>query len=301
MIEEFGFVRSVREMAVKEGARFGLWEATERRTRSIYQLQFSDRSVFLHIKESNSVPGWWGLSPHLLMRTSNHPYLVILLNATKDIAYVATPPEVESRVDYIWRMARDGRYKIHENAELLGIGRLEYGDAVEFLIKLVKPSFGYDGDDANAYEALRFGALRADGIAEFMVRLPGNNKPVVRFARSNLRKVDLLAAFAAFLLSPGDNAASVIATLLPTIAGLLDTLSDDEALIVRILAETTASGPFAREEWLLRQANSVRKERRLGELDAAYLRSILERLERKGSVVRSMSVPPKWKLSMATL
>lgn len=264
-----------------------------RRSQNLFQLSSGDRSVILYFNESNSIPGFWGISPNQLQRISHGPFLVLFLRNSDDVAYIATPKDVSSRVGLLWRQAKDGDFKVHENARILGIARFGFADAVEFLCRLVE---SHPGESEAGYQALAKGDLQVEGIAEFLVRTPGARKQVARIGRSNARVIDLMAGLAAWIATVGDSPASIIAPLLPILATYTEILSDDEAMVVRVLAELTPSGPIVPESLILAEVNRHRSKRSLPTIDGDELGRALASLQQKGCIARTLTRPPKWRL-----
>lgn len=171
MIDEF--LSLIGDACGQFGSRVGSWEGRKRHAGNLYQIATEERTLLLHIKESNADPGFWGLSPNLLAQLSQSgaPWLLILLSNRRSVAYICTPVEVGHRAGTLWPQARHGDYKIHENAQVLGIPSLNFNEAAEFLAHLVGRS---GADSGSEYQSLVVGSLRADQVAFCIARLPGS-------------------------------------------------------------------------------------------------------------------------------
>ncbi|HEX8317497.1 hypothetical protein [Longimicrobium sp.] len=281
------FLSRVQDACDSFGSQITIWEGRERQAGNIFRLGNRERSLLLYVKESNEFPGFWGLSPNILgqLERSGSPWIVLLLSNTPSVAYICTPAEVRHRAGTLWGQAIHGDYKIHENAQIIGIPSLTFPEAADFLAHLVGRS---DTRPEPEYQSLTAGSLRTDQVAFCIARLPGSGKRVARLAVSRVRSVDLLASFGALLLG-GGSTLGIMGQLLPIFAAMLEVLSDDEALLVRAIIELSGTGPSVPERLILEHLNTARVQRQLRPLSSSRTRKMLVGLEEKGYVLRSIS------------
>lgn len=289
------FAELLLDRARQTGCEVELWNDGGRHSWNLFEISSGDRGVVLYAKESNSNPGFWGISPNQLKRISTRPFLILFLNNTDEVAYIATPKDLDSRVGRLWKQASDGDFKIHENARILGIARLDFCEAADFMCQLVG---GHSSGDAEReYAALTAGNLGVEGIAEFLARLPGSRKQVVRVGKTKARTLDIIAGLIASAGAIGDDPLTLMTSLVPVVANYIEILSDDEALVIRILAEFSPTGPYVNQDLLITELDSRRQQRGLSVRSRIDHERLLESLQQKGCIATSLSPMKKWRLT----
>lgn len=262
------FLHTLGRASIASSVKLDYWHGSSRKSKNLVELSTKSRRILLYLKESNVLPGWWGLNVEQLGRLSQShaPWAVVFLSGARRVAYLATPHDVQMRAGPVWKQAKDRDFKVHENAELFGLSSLGYSECSDYIIHLLTESSG-DGSDPEprlkrgqrpeGYEALVRGNLDPSHVAEFLVRFPGNKRHVAHLSTSNLRLLDLLAGLTALILAPGDSPQAVASKAIPLVARMIQVLTDEEALVIRTICENATGHSRLSETALLRQVNKT--------------------------------------------
>jgi hypothetical protein len=134
----------------------------------LLQVDTVPTSTVLYVKESNSDPGFWGLTKNQVERLENGVlrWFVVLLTRSATAGYVLDRTEVNSRIaDGTFELAGDGDYKINERPDLEGASAF---DGIKSLFhRLI--SNNYSGRTCSLISLSRqitldrFGLLHPDG------------------------------------------------------------------------------------------------------------------------------------------
>ena len=97
------------------------WSGTPRRSNNLLEINFKKNPTILYVKESNSSPGFWGLTKNQLDRLNNFqiPWFIVLLLKSKDSGFLLSSKEVNTRIqDSTFELSKDGDYKVNEISDL---------------------------------------------------------------------------------------------------------------------------------------------------------------------------------------
>jgi hypothetical protein len=285
------FSKGLTRRCEAEKITLAQWSGVQRANEKLVEMQKDGVSVLVYIRESNLARGFWGLNPNRLrsLTASPHRWFLLLLGATDQSACLASPRDVDDRLGYEWRQAGNSDYKVHEGAELLGIARLSYVEAIEYLIFVLT-------DTEERVRENQYITIGTQDIADFLLRIPGKTRRVARISTKNVRSIDLLAAFAAFGLAPGHSVSETIAKGLPIFARLFEILKDDDAVVIRCLCEIGGGANPVGEERLFSRANAELISREEPAMKADRFRAILEKLDAKGCIEQFPGTSRKWRL-----
>ena len=93
------------------------WSGANPRSNNIFALQTKGHTTLVYAKESNSNPGFWGLTANRLseLRRSGYEWLAILLLGSHEKGYVLSAADVEHFISSsVFRLAGDGDHKVNE-------------------------------------------------------------------------------------------------------------------------------------------------------------------------------------------
>jgi len=97
------------------------WPGTPRRSNNLLEINFKKNHTLLYVKESNRLPGFWGLTKNQLDRLNNSqlPWFAVLLLKSNDTGYVLSLNEVNTRIqDGTFELSKDGGHKVNKVSDL---------------------------------------------------------------------------------------------------------------------------------------------------------------------------------------
>lgn len=115
------FRKLIANDPVGEGLEISLWPGATRRSYHLLEINTKKKSTVLYVKESNSSPGFWGLTKNQLdqLDKAQVRWFAVLLLKSNDTGYVLLSNEVKSRVqDGTFELNKDGDHKVHERTDL---------------------------------------------------------------------------------------------------------------------------------------------------------------------------------------
>ncbi len=103
------------------GLRLSWWPGGTRTSSHLLQINTSKPTV-LYVKESNTSPGFWGLTRSQLERLNGTDvrWFAVLLLRSPDVGYLLSGGQVNLRIeDGTFELSRDGDHKVNESTDLV--------------------------------------------------------------------------------------------------------------------------------------------------------------------------------------
>jgi len=115
------FRKLIANEPVGEGLDISPWPGASRRSYHLLEINTKKKSTVLYVKESNSSPGFWGLTKNQLdqLDKAQVRWFAVLLLKSNNTGYVLSSNEVKSRVqDGTFELSKDGDHKVNERTDL---------------------------------------------------------------------------------------------------------------------------------------------------------------------------------------
>ncbi len=131
------FRKLIENEYVGKELNIGQWPGATRRSNHLLEISIKKKSTVLYVKESNSSPGFWGLTKNQLdqLNKTRVRWFVILLLRSSNTGYVLSSNEVNMRVnDDTFALSRDGDHKVHERTDL--ISNMAFQDIKDLLTRI---------------------------------------------------------------------------------------------------------------------------------------------------------------------
>jgi len=106
---------------VGEGLDISQWPRATRRSNHLLEINTKKKSTVLYVKESNSSPGFWGLTKNQLdqLDKTRVRWFTVLLLRSNNTGYVLSSNEVKNRVeDGSFNLKKDGDHAVNEGRGL---------------------------------------------------------------------------------------------------------------------------------------------------------------------------------------
>lgn len=97
------------------------WTGSGRVSRNLLEINTDPQPTVLYVKESNSTPGFWGITKNQVDRLHSRRtrWFVVLLARRHDHGYLLTGGQVDARIENgTFELSGDGDYKINEGSDL---------------------------------------------------------------------------------------------------------------------------------------------------------------------------------------
>jgi hypothetical protein len=119
------FRKLIANEPVGEGLDISPWPGATRRSYHLLEINTKKKSTVkstvLYIKESNSSPGFWGLTKNQLdqLDKAQVRWFAVLLLKSNNTGYVLSSNEVKNRLqDGTFELSKDGDHKVNERTDL---------------------------------------------------------------------------------------------------------------------------------------------------------------------------------------
>ena len=115
------FQKLITNDPVGKGLEISLWPGATRRSHHLLEIDTEKKSTVLYVKESNSSPGFWGLTKKQLdqLDRAQVRWFAVLLLKSDDTGYVLSSNEVKCRVQNgTFELSKDGDHKVNERTDL---------------------------------------------------------------------------------------------------------------------------------------------------------------------------------------
>lgn len=115
------FQTAVAKELASKGLEVGPWRGATRRSANLIEIDTKPKSTVLYVKESNSSPGFWGLTKNQLVRLDETQvrWFVVLLARSSDSGYILSRDEVNRQLQNgTFELSQDGDHKVNERKDL---------------------------------------------------------------------------------------------------------------------------------------------------------------------------------------
>lgn len=115
------FKAEVEKELTSKGLEVGLWRGAIRRSANLLVISTKPQPTVLYVRQSNSLPGFWGLTKNQLNRLNKAQvrWFTVLLARSNDNGYIFSSEEVKQRVqDGTFKLSQDGDHKVNERTDL---------------------------------------------------------------------------------------------------------------------------------------------------------------------------------------
>ncbi len=110
-------VSELKQSLQNAGLMVVAWSGARPKSNNILEVRSNSRTTLLYVKESNSSPGFWGLTANRLseLRASGHEWFTVLLLGSQGKGYFLTSADVERFISSsVFKLAGDGDHKVNE-------------------------------------------------------------------------------------------------------------------------------------------------------------------------------------------
>lgn len=122
MSEISAFREKLADRLEKKGLHVADWHGGTRVSGHLLEVSTEPKPTILYVKESNSSPGFWGLTKNQLDRLSDASvrWFAILLARSTEAGYLLSGGQVNLRIrDGTFELSADGDHKVNEGADLV--------------------------------------------------------------------------------------------------------------------------------------------------------------------------------------
>jgi len=284
------FRDALRDRLIPLGGLVRRWSGVRRNRGNVLEVRHSSHEALLYVKESRTTPGFWGLNPNRLdaLREQPSPWAAVLLLSTQQRGYLIPAPFIAEALGTRWSQSLAGDYKVREARDLAPLAAMSYDALTDAVLASMTPG--------TPPTLPPFSHTSIQRMAFGLTKVPGKDI-VLSVKPSNLRYLDLVAAVIAFALVPGDTPVAMMAKAIPLLAKLVDVVTDDDAIVLKLFVEIADGARAANEQALLDATNGELVKRKRLPMRESTLRQALDRLKQKGIIDRLPGARRSWRLS----